>query len=281
VKTGANDASSPAAMGMVINIATPTGGDQYHGAYAFLISPRSWNDSNNPGGSSAISQAYQPDFAFRGPLKRGKAWFFASGRYIYRSDGIARTEVQLSDLRKVVPDFEPFDNEAGLRLCQRHGAVGQQAQAVRPDPGRQPRRRRQHRKRLLGYSVTGAPYLLWLSSAWTQKFSNTLDRPYNNKGRTMPRSNRWHRPKPSVDVYSRTQPASGGTLTGNTLLATLNNAASRSLTPAHRASGSGGLRPIVSPSLACAWEWIAAGITPFRCGDAGVTHAVCRCIPTC
>ena len=43
VKTGANDASSPAAMGMVINIATPTGGDRYHGASAFLISPRSWN----------------------------------------------------------------------------------------------------------------------------------------------------------------------------------------------------------------------------------------------
>ena len=41
---------------------------------------------------------------------------------------------------------------------------------------------------------------------------------------------------PSVDVYLRIQTASGGTLTGNTLLATLNNAASRSLTPAHKST---------------------------------------------
>ena len=112
VKTGANDASSPAAMGMVINIATPTGGDRYSGATAFLISPRSWNGENSPGGISAISQAYQPDFSFSGPIRKGKAWFFASGRYIYRNDGISRTERQLTDLRKAVPDFVPFDNEA-------------------------------------------------------------------------------------------------------------------------------------------------------------------------
>ena len=32
VKTGATDASSPSAMGMVINMATPTGGNAFHGA---------------------------------------------------------------------------------------------------------------------------------------------------------------------------------------------------------------------------------------------------------
>ena len=32
IKTGANDASSPAAMGMVINIGSPVGADRYHGS---------------------------------------------------------------------------------------------------------------------------------------------------------------------------------------------------------------------------------------------------------
>jgi hypothetical protein len=42
VKTGATDASSPSAMGMVINMATPTGGNSFHGAAALLASPRGW-----------------------------------------------------------------------------------------------------------------------------------------------------------------------------------------------------------------------------------------------
>ncbi len=39
IKTGANDASSPAAMGMVINLASPVGADQYHGSFYYLIGP--------------------------------------------------------------------------------------------------------------------------------------------------------------------------------------------------------------------------------------------------
>ena len=83
----------------------------------------------------------------------------------------------------------------------------------------------------------GGAYLLRLSSAWTQKFSTRLIASYNNKGQndSLDRIGGIGS-KPSVDVYSRTQTASGGTLTGNTLLATLNNAASRSLTPAHKST---------------------------------------------
>src|SRR5262245_52119793 len=63
VKTGAIDASSPSAMGMVINMATPTGGNQFHGVASLLYSPRKLNDNNTPGGDSALSEAVQPDFS--------------------------------------------------------------------------------------------------------------------------------------------------------------------------------------------------------------------------
>src|SRR6195952_5767742 len=43
IKTGANDASSPAAMGMVINLATPTGRDKFHGSFLYLLGPASLN----------------------------------------------------------------------------------------------------------------------------------------------------------------------------------------------------------------------------------------------
>jgi hypothetical protein len=63
VKTGASDASSPSAMRMVINMATPTGGDQFHGVLSLLDSPQALNSNNTPGGQSALSEALQPDFS--------------------------------------------------------------------------------------------------------------------------------------------------------------------------------------------------------------------------
>jgi len=241
VKTGANDASSPAAMGMVINMATPTGGDRYKGAASFLISPLSWNGENNPGGVSAISQAYQPDFSFSGPLKRGKAWFFVSGRYIYRNDGISRTERQLNDLRKVVPDFVPFDNEARgfiyvanstFQLNDKHKLFGVIQYDSRLQGGNVETQAGPYGNQQYG----GGAYSLRLSSVWNQKFNTRLQVSYNNKGQNdnLDRIGGLSEVLPSENVYQRVQNAAGGTLNGNTLLGTLNGAASRSLTPAQK-----------------------------------------------
>ena len=74
-----------------------------------------------------------------------------------------------------------------------------------------------------------------MSSTWTQKFSTRLLVSYNNKGQ----NDNLERiggvgAEPELNVYLKTSPASGGTVSGNTLLGTLNNLASRSLTPAHK-----------------------------------------------
>jgi hypothetical protein len=86
IKTGANDASSPAAMGMVINMASPVGSDQYHGSFLYLIGPASLNANNVPGGNAAASATQQPDFSFGGPLKKQRAWFFLSSQRRNQSD---------------------------------------------------------------------------------------------------------------------------------------------------------------------------------------------------
>jgi TonB-dependent Receptor Plug Domain len=136
IKTGGQDASSPAAMGMVINIASPTGSDQFHGAASLLISPQSWNSNNTPGGVSATSKALQPDFSLGGPIKKGKAWFFASGRYINRDDGISRTATQLAELQTLDPSFEPVrESGAWLRISyQRDSRPLRKTQALRLGP---------------------------------------------------------------------------------------------------------------------------------------------------
>lgn len=241
VKTGANDASSPAAMGMVINIATPTGGDAYHGASSYIVSPRSWNAKNVPNGFSAISQAYQPDFSLSGPLKKKKVWFFASGRYIYRNDGISRTDQQITDLRKVVPDFEPFDNEARgfvyvvngtVQLTDKHKLFGVGQYDSRLQGGNVETQAGPYSNQQYG----GGAYSARLSSVWTPKLTTRLQVSYNNKGQNdnLERIGGLSETLPAVNVYQRVQTASGGTLSGNTLLGQLNGSASRSLTPAHK-----------------------------------------------
>ena len=66
----------------------------------------------HPAVSVLLLRALQPDFAIGGPIKKGKAWFFGSGRYINRDDGISRTAAQLAQLTAVDPGFQSFANQA-------------------------------------------------------------------------------------------------------------------------------------------------------------------------
>jgi hypothetical protein len=240
VKTGASDASSPAAMGMVINIATPTGSDHVRGAAAFLFSPRSWNAQNNPGGVSAVSEAYQPDFSFGGPIKKGKAWFFASGRYIRRDDGISRTNVQIAQIKMVDPNFQPFDNQARgfvyvangtVQLSNKHKLFALAQYDSRTQGGSIETYDGPYGLQQYG----GGAYAVRLSSQWTQRLGTRLLVSYNNKGQNDSiETIGGVGSQSSINVYLKTQAATGGTLTGNTLLGTLNNLASRSTSPAHK-----------------------------------------------
>jgi hypothetical protein len=112
IKIGANDASSPAAMGMVINLASPTGSDKFHGSVYYLIGPSSLNAGNVSGGVSAVESTNQPDFSLSGPVIKKRAWFFISGRYIDRDDGISRTSTQQTQLSALAPGYSPFSNQS-------------------------------------------------------------------------------------------------------------------------------------------------------------------------
>jgi hypothetical protein len=244
VKTGATDASSPSAMGMVINMATPTGGNGFHGAVALLASPRSWNANNTPGGISAVSDSLQPDFSFSGPIKKNKAWFFGSGRYIHRNDGISRTSTQLSRLLTAAPDFKPFDNEARgfiyagnvtVQLSQKHKLFG----LVQYDSRTQGGNSETYAGNFATNQYGGGVYALRLSSTWTPKLTSRFLIAYNNKGSNDSLEAIGGVGKlPSISVYLGTN-LSSGRLVGNTNLATLNNLGSRSVSPAHKPTISG------------------------------------------
>jgi hypothetical protein len=245
IKTGDNDASSPAAMGMVINLASPVGADQYHGSIYYLIGPASLNGNNVPNGNAATSASEQPDFSIGGPVRRQQAWFFFSGRYIHRDDGISQTAGQTTYLKQIDPGFSPFPNQSrgfvflgnsSVQLGSRHRLMG----IVQFDSRKQDANYQWYTQDIAKNQYGGGAYGLRLISQWTPRLTTRFLISYNNKGANSSLSaiggvgN-----KPEEDVYL-TYTQSAGTLVGQgSSLATLNNLSSVTVNPAQKESITG------------------------------------------
>lgn len=245
IKTGANDASSPAAMGMVINMASPTGSDQYHGTFLWLFGPAALNANNAGAGTSAVTSTQQPDFSLGGPIKRNKAWFFASGRYINRDDGISQTGSQLSYLNSLQPGFAAFPNHSSgfiflgnssLQLSERHRLMA----LVQYDSRKQDANYQWYAANIAHNQYGGGAYGLRLISQWNQNLTTRFLASFNNKGsNSSADAIGGVGSKPEVDVYA-TNTLSGGRLVGQgSSLATLNNLSSITLNPANKTTITG------------------------------------------
>jgi hypothetical protein len=123
VKTAAMDAASPLAQGMVINIATSSGTNQFRGAAGTVYTAKSWNGNNIPGGTTRAVKIIQPDVSLGGPIKRDHAWFFVAARFSDESAGIGRTEEVLSRLQALRPGFVPFDNKRSQKFWYAKGTA--------------------------------------------------------------------------------------------------------------------------------------------------------------
>lgn len=246
IKTGGQDASSPAAMGMVINIASPTGSDEFHGAASLMITPLSWNANNTPGGVSAASSGLQPDFSLGGPIKKGKAWFFTSGRYINRDDGISRTATQVSELQALDPGFKPFANQARgfvflnnatVDLSEKHRLFFLTQYDSRTQGGNY----QWYAGNYAPSQYGGGAYAARLTSTWSPRLVTRFLVSYNNKGANTSMGPLGAIPtQPEIDVYSSVN-KSAGKLVGNGLIATLGALDSRTLEPSHKSTISGDL----------------------------------------
>lgn len=245
IKTGANDASSPAAMGMVINMASPTGGDQYHGSFLWLFGPAALNANNAGSGTSAATSAQQPDFSLGGPLKRGKAWFFASGRYINRDDGISQTGSQLGYLNALQPGFQGFPNHSSgfiflgntsAQLTNRHRLMA----LVQYDSRKQDANYQWYAANIAHNQYGGGAYGLRLISQWSQKLTTRFLVSFNSKGsNSSADAIGGVGSKPEVDVYATSTLSSGRLVGQGSSLVTLNNLSSITLNPANKTTITG------------------------------------------
>jgi hypothetical protein len=110
IKTAGIDASAPLGVGGIINIAAASGTNQLKGVATLFVQPRSWNASNNPGGTSSTVDQRQVDLSAGGPLVKNALWIFGSYRHVDANTGVSRTAAQLAALHALAPQFAPLDS---------------------------------------------------------------------------------------------------------------------------------------------------------------------------
>ena len=241
VKTAGVDAASPLAVGMVINIATPSGTNQLRGSAAAVYTAKAWNGDNNPGGTPVAARVFQPDVAVGGPVVKDRAWFFASMRYTDRSTGVSRDATLLGNLNALVPNFQPFDNQGHLKYYFVKGTT-----QLSPNHQMYGYVQRDGNAEEASFQVDGAnfevsapggsAYTGRLTSVWGSRMTTRLLAGYNTKGVNPSFSvfdNHLGTGGPSRPVHP-TAFISGGVVQGSGRIAVLDNIPSRNITPASK-----------------------------------------------
>lgn len=110
VKTGGIDAAAPMGYGLVINMVSKSGGNQFHGSARQTYQPFGWNDDNTGGqGTPAVRSINQGDYSFGGPIRRARACFFSSARWQANQAGASRTPDRVAIMRALFPGEELQD----------------------------------------------------------------------------------------------------------------------------------------------------------------------------
>lgn len=131
VKTGGVTADEPLGTGIVMNVVTKSGGNDFSGSAALAWQDFGWNGDNSvelegTAGTPTTAEVKQFDGAFGGPIAQDKAWFFFSYRRADLAAGISRGGIDVERLnrfsgtpiggsadtpaRGTVPTYDEFPN---------------------------------------------------------------------------------------------------------------------------------------------------------------------------
>lgn len=240
VKAAVSDASAPLGVGVVINVASPSGTNTLKGALGFVYTARQWNADNNPEGDTNSTDLFQPDGSLGGPIVADKAWFFTSLRHTRRQVGILRDSTRLEYLQALVPGFEPFDNQTNgttyfikptIRLGDNHRLEA----TYNFDHYPIETNRSEHSTNVIVQGYGGSGYGARLNSVWGRLFTSELVVSFNNKTLNGKRSvfDRYIGDTPSRPVHDGVF-LSSGRLMGTGLVVELGDTASRFVAPADK-----------------------------------------------
>ncbi len=190
VRTGGVDAANPTGTGLVINVVTKSGGNNFSGSAAYTLQPFSWNGDNtgNVGGTPTTSKVNQLDFTVGGPIQQDKVWFFGAFRYADLEAGIGRTQADVDRLNAFFPGIEFFNNitdssqpyaKVTAQLNPNHQLSGSYQNDRLFATGD---REYNYSRYTTIYSTGGSLYSGKLSSVWGPNLTSQITAGYNNKG---------------------------------------------------------------------------------------------------
>lgn len=241
IKLGGADASTPLGTGVVMNVVTPRGQNQFKGSATYSFQPLDWNGDNtrggaSPGGLPTFQEVNQWDLSLGGRILRDRVWFFATYRYADLVNGISRTDEDLRVLRAFSPDFQPFNNESVSH--QPYVKVTGQITNLHELSGlwQNDRNRFSSNRERLTHPINprgtgGSLYQVKLSSVWTNRLQTQLAASYNDKGGND-RDTFKNYPGfgPAIEVHQNIR-FSQGLPTGTGILAIMNSAQELNLQP--------------------------------------------------
>ncbi len=190
VRTGGVDAANPTGTGLVINVVTKSGGNNFSGSAAYTLQPFSWNGDNtgDVGGTPTTSKVNQLDFTLGGPIQRDKVWFFGAFRYADLEAGISRTEKNVADLNAFFPGIEFFNNvtesnQPYVKVTAQLNPSHQLSGSYQNDRLFASGDREYHYSPYSTiYSTGGSLFSGKLSSVWGSSLTSQITAGYNNKG---------------------------------------------------------------------------------------------------
>jgi hypothetical protein len=242
LRLGGVEANSPMGTGVVMDIVTPQGGNQFKGSATYEVQPTAWNSDNtiggnNPGGIPTIQSVQQGDASVGGPIVRNNTWFFSAFRYANLTNGISRTQANVADLTTFQPGFQPFPNivtskqpflKVTTQLSQNHqlSAFYQRDRLVYTT------NRELDGSRFSPTSTGGGLFQAKLSTVWSNSLTTQVSGAFNNKGGADASTySGLQISGPQIQV-SRDAFPSAGTMMGTGTLVQLNSPTSLPTSPA-------------------------------------------------
>ncbi len=226
IKSAGMDASLPLTQGAVVQLRTRSGGSRIHGALGADFAARGWSSNNEPWGSSARWNLFQPDAAIGGPIVKDRLTAFGALRWSTSHSPAPRSAFDIAMLTALVPGWTPDELSTGGydllgKLTGRVSPAHQVAAFYQLDsrfatgPGG-PAAGPYLRQSLGGAAIGGN----W-SATWSDTLVSRLSLAYNNK---TTRNESDYLAKTAIQVYQAVY-ASGGKLQGTGVVAMLDSIA--------------------------------------------------------
>ncbi len=197
IKAGGVDAASPMGYGLVINMISKSGGNQFRGNVGAQYQPIEWNANNVGSGTPATRQVHQYDFSFGGPVKRDTTWFFGAFRYTDNTSGTGRSPELVAIHRSLFPDGELGNNSLSgfqpwVKVTSKVGVNHDLSGVYQADRMLLNVVGAEDYEPVEVLSTGGPMYGAKLTSVWGQTVTTTFSTSYNSKGGN------------SLDSYERT-----------------------------------------------------------------------------